>query len=200
MRPIRWSANDRYWGPFTFARDRHYRPLTVMLGSGQDEYPGARLRLSVFGFTLILALPQWVLEPLRRKVVPGWDEATIARLGRDWYWDEEEREFGFTIVEGALHLHYGPQTHSSDTARSKCWFFPWRQQRHIRRDLFDADGNFFYRLADKGNWRQFNKRFGEFAWRNQWTAEKAIEDVCPTVQFLFADYDAEQIIATTRIE
>jgi hypothetical protein len=200
MRAIRWSNNDHYWGRFTFSKDRHYRPFAVMLGSGHGEYPGAHLRLSAFGFTMIIALPQWVLQPHRRKVVPGWDADTITRLGRDWYWDETERQYGFLSAEGVLHLHYGLQTHSSDTTRSWCWFYPWRAQRHIRRDLFDAKGNFFYRLADKGDWRQYEKRFGKFAWRNQWDAERAIEEACPTVKFLFADYDAEQIIATTRIE
>jgi hypothetical protein len=62
-RAIRWSDHDRYFGPFTYARDLKYRKLSVMLGSGDgDDYPGCRLRLSIGSHTLIVALPA-IIKP-----------------------------------------------------------------------------------------------------------------------------------------
>lgn len=199
MKTIRWSDNDRYWGPFTYSRDRRYCPFTIMLGSGHDEYRGARVRLSAFGHTLIVALPQWVLEPHRRKVVPGWDAETTARLGRDWYWDEHEREFGFTIVEGAIHVHYGPQTHSSDTTKSKIWWIPWKSWRLVRHSLYDQHGEHWVdQPVHRG--RKHRERIGNRAWMNIWEAQRALEAACPTIQFEFDDFDGERITATTKIE
>lgn len=88
----RWSDSDHYLGPFTYARDKGWRPLAIVLQSGDDEYPGAQLRVSGFGHTLITAVPRWLIRPYREKVIAkGWDEATIARLGRDWYWNVDAR-------------------------------------------------------------------------------------------------------------
>lgn len=199
MKAIRWSSNDHYWGPFTYARERRYRTFSVMLGSGHDEYPGARLRLSLFGHTLITALPQWVLQPDRRKVFPNWDAATVARLGRDWYWDEHEREFGFTIAEGAVHIHHGPQTLSSETTKSKIWFIPWKSWRLVRHSLYDRGGDHWATLPSRHGRKQ-RKALGDRAWMNIWDAQRALEDACPTVQFEFSDFDGEKIVATTKIE
>lgn len=192
MRAIRWSDNDRYFGPFTYSRDsRHYRPLCIMLGSGRDEYPGCRLRLSAFGHTLNVALPaiirpwrQWNeirTEPTRSKMIASGCEPG--------YWNEHQREFGISLAEGAAHIHYGPQTHDSTTTKSKCWFYPWREHRCIRHSLYDLDGEHFADLPEWG-----------FRHKNGWTVKNAIEDACPVARFEFADFDGERIVATCRIE
>jgi hypothetical protein len=145
MMARRWGDNDTYFGPLTFARShRGYRPTAIMLGSGDDEYPGASLRVSVLGATVILALPGWLVPAERTKVYPtSWDAATIQRLGRNWYWDVKRREFGFTLSEGHLSLHYGRQTHDSSTEKSRGWFLPWRSWRHVRHSLYDLTGAHF---------------------------------------------------------
>lgn len=197
MKAIRWSDDDRYFGPFTYSRDRRgYRPFTVMLGSGHDEYPGARLRLSGFGHTLIIALPQWVLRPHVTKVTPAWDAATIARLGRDYYLDETEREFGFTYSDGHMSFHYGIQTHDSSTTKSKGWFPPWTQWRFVRHSLYDLAGEHFATIPQRE--RRFT--IGDAAWRNQWDVESAIKEACPSTSFEFDDFDGERIVAKTKIE
>lgn len=193
MRAIRWSDNDRYLGPFTYSRDsKHYRPFTVMLGSGDgDDYHGCRLRLSAFGHTLNIALPA-IIKPWRK-----WHEITteptrsqMIESGRNpGYWDSHERDFGFTAIEGALHVHYGPQTHDSTTTKSKCWFYPWREHRMIRHSLYDLEGDHF---ADMPEWG--------FSHKNGWTVKEAIEAACPVSKFEFDDFDGERIVATCRIE
>lgn len=192
MQAIRWSDNDRYFGPFTFARSRD-RKIAVMLGSGDgDDYPGCRLRISLGRSTLIVALPA-IIKPWRQ-----WVEITtqptrsqmIEQGRKPGYWDSHEREYGFTTFDGSFHVHYGPQTHDSDTDKVKVWFYPWREHKQVRHSLYDASGEHF---ADLPRW-------GGLGNRNGWTVKNAIEAACPVTKFEFEDFDGERITATCRIE
>ena len=194
MEAIRWSGeNDRYFGPFTYSRDRQaYRPFAIQLGSGDgDDYPGCRFRLSGFGHTLIVALPP-VIKPYRK-----WHEITteptrskMIKGGRDpGYWESYRREYGFTVTDGAVHYYYGEQTHSSDTDKTSIWSFPWREHQCIRHSLYDLDGDHFATLPEWG-----------FAHKNGRDVRNAIEAVCPVAKFEFADFDDEKIVATCKIE
>lgn len=186
----RWSDNDRYLGPFTYARDnRGYRPLAVVLGAAGDEdegddYSRCTLRVSGFGHTLIAALPP-VIKPWREKVVAkSWDAATVARLGRDWYWNVHRREYGFSCSDGFLQVFLGRQTHGSTTTQDWSKFLPWTQWRHVRRSLYGLDG--------------------EHVWTEQrprdWKATHAAVEACPSRTFAFADFDGENLTACTKIE
>lgn len=188
---IRWSDSDRYFGPFTYARSRD-RKIAVMLGSGDgDDYPGCRLRVSIGRTTLIVSLPA-IIKPWRK-----WHEITteptrsrMIEQGREpGYWDSYAREYGFTTFDGSLHLHYGPQTHDSDTDKVKVWFYPWREHRQVRHSLYDLEGEHFADLPEWG-----------FRHKNGWTVKKAIEEACPAARFDFDDFDGERIIATCKIE
>lgn len=192
MRAIRWSDNDRYFGRFTYANESGYRKFAIMLGSGDgDDYPGCRLRVSIGRHTLIVALPA-IIKPWRR-----WHEITteptrsrMIESGRKpGYWDTHEHEYGFSASEGAVHFHYGEQTNEWPGAKSKVWFFPWREHRQIRHSLYDLAGEHF---ADIPEWG--------FRHKNGWAVKNAIEAACPTERFEFADFDGERIIATCRIE
>lgn len=192
MQHIRWSDNDRYFGPFTFASSCHSRGLTIMLGSGDDDdYPGCRLRLGLGGYTLIIALPA-VLKPWRKWHIIN-TEPTRSQMitqGRDpGYWDTYSREFGFSFFEGSLHVHYGPQTRDSTTDKVKVWFFPWREHKCIRHSVYDLEGDLFAHLPEWG-----------FRHKNGWEVKNAIEAACPTRRFEFDDFDGERIVATCRIE
>jgi hypothetical protein len=190
MKAIRWSDNDRYLGPFTYARDsRGYRPLALVLGSGDDDdYPHCRLRLSGFGHTLVIRLPQ-IIQPWRRKVVvTSWDEATVKRLGRDWYYDTHEREYGFSYSDGHLSVYLGRQTNDSSTEQRWGCFLPWTQGRHVRPRLSDREGRLFATMPDRG---RFLDTYEE---------RKALEESCPSCAFRFEDFDGEDITAITRIE
>lgn len=192
----RWGDNDHTFGAFLYSADSHGdRPLSLMLDSGDgDDSPGCSFRVRSFGHTLVVALPQWCLQPWRRKVVPHWDAATIARLGRDWYWDTEPREYGFTLSEGHLSVHLGRQTMDSSTEQQWGWFLPWTQWRHVRHSFYDLSGEHFYTLQPR------RARLGHVGWNNHWTAEQAIKTACPAVVFAFDDFDGERIKAVTRIE
>ncbi|MBA1156946.1 hypothetical protein [Microvirga mediterraneensis] len=191
-RAIRWSDNDRYFGPFTYARERQYKRLALVLGSGDDDdYPGCRLRASAFGHTLIVALPP-IIKPWRQKVfATSWDAATVARLGRDWYWDTHEREYGFSCSEGFLQVFLGPQTHDSSTTKSWSKFLPWTQWRHVRHSMYGLDGEHFWTEPER------DMRLGR---GYDWEAIHAAQEACPSMTFAFTDYDGEELTAKTRIE
>jgi|HubBroStandDraft_1064217.scaffolds.fasta_scaffold12487_10 hypothetical protein len=183
----RWSDNDRNFGPFTFSWTgrKGYRPLAVILkswGSGDDG--PASLRLSLILFTFIVRLPP-ILYPQRHKVYPAsWDSATVARLGRDWYWDVKVREYGFSYSDGFFQLHYGicPGDSSLDQMWSK--FLPWTQWRHVRHSFYGLNGELFWTIPEGMKWDESRK----------------IEAACPTVAFTFKDFDDQELIATTKIE
>lgn len=189
----KWGDNDIYWGPLTFARDRSsYRPLALVLASGCEEYPGASLRLSGFGATCILALPQWLLRPYREKVFPGWDVKTIERIGRDWYWHIDRREYGVTVCDGHFNVDFGRQTMDSSTEQRWGCFLPWTQWRPVRRSFYGLDGEHVATLPDTG--KSYRGDPGRFQ------RERDIADATPTTSFAFDDFDGERIEATTRIE
>lgn len=184
MTAIRWSDNDRYFGPFTYAHEPRYRKISVMLGSGDGgDYPRCRLRLSFGAHTLIVALPQ-IIRPWRRWV----DTSRYEWSKGGGFWEQGEREYGFSTFEGSLHVHYGNQTHEWPGTKSKMFFYPWREHRCIRHSVYDTDGEHFADLPQ-----------GPYS-KNRWAAESALKDACPVSRFEFADFDGERIVATCRIE
>lgn len=193
MKPIRWSDGDRYFGPFTYANEARYRRFGVMLGSGDgDDYPGCRLRLHFGRRTLIIALPA-IIKPWRR-----WHEITteptrkqLIERGREpGYWDSYECQYGFTFVEGALHVHYGQQTHDSWTDKSKVFFYPWREHHQVRHSIYDLQGRLWAHLPE----------WGGLGNENGSVVRNALIDASPVAYFEFDDFDGERITATCRIE
>lgn len=188
----RWGDNDKHLGPFTYSHDGRYRPFAAVLFSADDEYPGCGLRLSALGHTLIVELPA-IIKPYREKVfAKSWDAETVARLGRDWYWNIDQRQFGFTLADGFLQVFRGRHTMDSNTDRSKGFFLPWTQWRHVRHSFYGLDGEHLATLPDTG------KSYRDDPAR--WDRERAIADSTPTVSLEFDDFDGERITATTRIE
>jgi hypothetical protein len=184
----RWSDNDSRFGPFTYSSDSRYRSFTAVLSSGVDEHPGCNLRLSAFGRTLIIELPA-IIKPYRVKVVPGWDAATVERLGRDWYWNEDEREYGFTVSEGHLSVPLGRQTNDSSTEQRWGYFLPWTQWRFIRHSRYDLAGEHFWTDHPRARWDT-----------PEHDENDAAKERCPSASFEFDDFDGERITAKTSIE
>ena len=199
MKHIRWGDHDKYFGPFTYAHSKkEFNPFAVILGSGDEDHPGSYLRIGAFHRTLICALPP-VIPPHRIKVIAGsWDAATVARLGRNWYWNITEREYGFSYDHSAgigsggfFQLFLGRQTNDSSTEQRRGYFTPWNNWRHVRHSFYDLEGKHF--------WSEPERKSAPFT-DEYWGNLRAAEAECPTRTFAFADFDGEKLTAKTRIE
>jgi hypothetical protein len=199
----RWSDNDTYFGPFTYASDK-YKSFAMVLGSGDDEeYPGCRLRMSALGHTLILVLPA-IIKPFKRKVYPtSWDEATVARLGRNWYFDNHEREYGFSYSKdmggvgggGFLQVFYGYEIDMEGFRQRWSCFTPWNNWQHVRRSLYGLNGEHYW-TEPKRNWKLLSMNERGLAH----DLDYKLQESCPTRTFRFSDFDGEVIDCKTRIE
>ncbi len=191
----RWSDNDTRFGPFIYAPDK-YRFLTFVLGSGYgEEYTGCRLRICALGRALILSLPPIILPFSEKVFVPEWrTNGTMERLGRDWYWNKVEREYGFSYDRGFLTISFGAQT-SSPTTR-KCWscLMPWKDWKPVRLSIYDLSGQLF---ATK-----YKDSFvvASADGQSKYELWSAVEASCPVRSFFFKNFDGEELTAKTRIE
>ena len=196
MNKRRYSGNDSHFGPFTLSRHNNdnWRPLGIMLDSGGDHEgsrnKGCNVKFHAAGRTLIVELPRLLPDFRIRHIAESWDAATVARMGRNWYEEVFPREYGFTISDGTVHIHYGPQTHDSDTTKNKVLWIPWKQLRHVRYSLYGLDGRQF--------WTQANGK--EIRGMTMYKAQRQAEADCPKAIFDFDDYDGQRMQATTYIE
>lgn len=181
----RLTDHDKNWGPFTLARWQG--SFSAVLQSGDDEDLECFLRFIAFGWALRIHIPA-IVQPHKKKVIASsWDEATVKRLGRNWYYDVTECKFGFSLSNMGngydfLQVFFGPQTHDSSTSKSWCTHLPWKQWSCVRNSVYDPDGNLF--AAEQR---------GDF--RGWWDAKEK----CPASYFGFEDFDGEMIVATCRI-
>lgn len=187
----RWSDEQSSFWFLTYSPDKHSKPFGVVLDSGSDDYPGCHLRLRGFGHTLIVECPP-LLRPWRQKIMAStWDAETVARMGRDWYWNEHPREYGFQISNGGFfRVFFGAQTDDSATDRSWSWLLPFTQWRYVRVSLYDTEGRHFWTQLDSAPSRGLDRIREEIA----------VEERCPAVWFAFDDFDGERITVRTYIE
>jgi hypothetical protein len=192
----KWSDQDVYFGPFTYSRDRDYKPLTLVLNSGDDEdYPGCTLRIRGFGHTLIALLPA-IIKPGKQKIiVKSWDAETIKRMGGNFYYDKHEREYGFSYRDGHLSISYGRQTDDSSTEQRWGTLLGCTQWRFIRESLYDLDGNLYGTAKQKPLTRKVI--LGDMSYYDQ---IREMKKSCPTMTFSFLDYDGQRLTASTQIE
>ncbi len=181
----RLTDNDRHFWRFDLGqRHTDWKPWSLVLQSGGDEYRGCALMMRAFGWSLRLRLPQIIKPFVIRHKATTWSAETIERMGRDWYAEVHRCEYGFSLSDGFLQVFLGPQTHDSLTTKSWCAHLPWTQWRHVRHSYYDTLGEHFWTEQDG----------------LQWAERQRMQDACPTVAFRIADYDGAEIVATTRIE
>lgn len=193
-RALRWGDNDRYFGPFTWSYSDHYPHWAIVLRSrGDDDLDSClcSLRVSLGKATFIVALPG-IIRPHRTKIYPeSWGAEIIERLGRDWYWDIDPRQYGFSLSDGLLIVYYGRTGGACMDSRIQqqwSYFLPWTQWRHVRYSLYGLAGEHFWTASSS---------FGQVG---AWEEYQAAKNACPAVQFKIEDFDGEEIVATTRIE
>lgn len=188
----RWSDNDRHWGPFTYSRDDpHNRPLSFVIDSGKGEHPGCHLLVRGFGHTVLVELPA-IIKPAREWVDTSryeWSNGPGAG-----YWDEHNREFGFSYHQGFLQVFHGQQTHDSRTDRTWCKHLPWTQLHFHRHSFYGLEGEHLR------SWLEPRRRQKGAPWFDRWQEQREFKDSMPKVRFAFTDFDGEAIEVTTVIE
>jgi hypothetical protein len=180
-------------GPFTFAWSDHYRTIAISAQSGDEDERKAYFRLSLGCVSFLAALPTWLIRPEKKRVqAKYWSAQDIERMGRDWYWEAIPREYGFSISDGHLSVHYGRVT--GDSSTEQCWgcFLPWTQWRHVRHSFYGLQGEILYD-------EESGYRLGDGA-NGNWEARRAREAAVPTAAFTIKDFDGEELTATTKIE
>lgn len=161
------------------------------LSSGNDEYIGCKLTLKIPGKYIYFRLPQWLLRPVRE--FKDLSHYVIDGAKPDWlrpnadgtygYWELHVRRYGFTYADRALHVYYGKQIMEWPGCKSKCYFLPWLEWRHVRHSLLTLDGAMW---AD--------------ATHQKFDGTERLQESQPSVSFKFADYDGEVITAKCRVE
>src|ERR1700751_1529425 len=84
-------------------------------------------------------------------------------------------------------MKYGCWTHDSSTDCSRSWFLPWTQWRHVRRTVYNCQGEHY---ADIPEWKGVEG----------WEKVRDIEETSPTLIMKFRDFEGKELTATTRIE
>lgn len=180
--PLCWGTTS--WRPWRLTLESH---------GGDDGEKWNTLNAYAFGYVARLYLPR-IIPPQRRKVqAQYWDAATIERMGRDWYWDEHRREYGFCLSEGHLQIYYGIQPGDSSLDQGWSCFLAWTQWRFYRFSLYQPDGTHFYAQYAKDR-----KKLGGGleATRHQMEAEEKVGKA----RFSMRDFDGELIEVTAHIE
>lgn len=158
------------------------------IGSGHindsDQSGSCYLHFHAGKLYLDLPIPR-IIWPHREKVIPvSWDAATISRLGRDYYWLETERRYGWYIFGDHFMVYLGRCTDDSKTEQKWSCFLPFATWRFVRHTLYNPDESIAW---EGGNRAPFQE---------MWDAEKKIEKQV----FRFRDFDGEEIEARTHVE
>lgn len=180
----RLTSNDRKFWFITYAKSS-WNPIRLVWssGGGDDEEIGNTLTGYAFGWVARAPVPN-VVRPFKIKhSAKTWGAETVARMGRDWYYEVFPREYGFSLNDGFLQLFLGAQTHDSVTTQLWCAHLPWTQWRFVRRSWYGIDGKHF--------WTEGSEK---------WEERQRMREAVPKVAFEFSDYDGKTIIATTSIE
>lgn len=187
----RWGDNDHHFGPFLFARDRSFKHLAALVSSGDDEYPGCSARLSFYGVTIIVRLPNIIKPYVSWVDLSGRDWAKVGPDGRKGYTQIDQREYGFSLNEGHLSVSLGRVTHDSSTEQRWGCFLPWTQWRYVRKSWYGLDGE---HLRTDWESKDIDVR------SNAWQVQRQFEEIMPKATFAFKDFDGEELTATTHIE
>ena len=177
--------------PFIKVEKASYEFISFSLNSGDGEdYPTCTFTACCFGKWITVQLPA-IIKPEVNKVYPKWDAATVARLGRDYYYDYTKREYGFTCSEGHVSLKYGRQTDDSSTEQRKGFFLPWMQWKFLRRTIYNHDGSLFANFPER---KTVEER------RTAWDKEYKAKQEVAKIHFMFNDYDGERIMVSCFID
>lgn len=169
----RWSDRDHHFGPFTYSRQDSYRPWGASIRSSG----GTHIMAHAFGVDLICELPNFL------QAQPRWvDTSMYEWASGPGYTDYDDVEYGVTLVERAVHVRFGRQTHDSSTDKSKCFFPPWWTSHAVREQYIDADGVISADVA-----------------KLPWHERHEVQNAVKRQTFSVRDYDGEVVTVSAYI-
>lgn len=188
---IRLINNDKHFGPITYGTV-DWNPVSVVWSSGDDDSPQSSVTVYALGKAFRVNVPN-IIKPLKIKhTAKYWDNETIKRLGRNWYYELVEKRYGFMLNEGFLQVFYGEHTNDSTSDKSWGYFLPWMEWRFVERRFYDLTGKLFATLPDTDKSKiKPSARLEE--------TEKVIKLV-PKAVFEVEDFDGNHVKVTTYIE
>jgi hypothetical protein len=135
-------------------------------------------------------IPQ-IFKPLKKWVDTS--KESWSKNPKGGYWEHIRREYGFTITDENIHLHYGIQPgcwssrDKKNSDHTKLFGIPWLQKRYVHEKFYRPD------------WKEFGicepKKNGGL----DFDLLHKIKDMVPKIKFRFNDFDGEEIIATCYI-
>ena len=153
----RLTNNDKHFGPVTYGKTT-FNPIRMTISSADDidESIGdsrtkkkCSLIVYLFGYVYRIYLPN-IIKPFRIKTIANWNEETVKRLGRNWYYEYFKKEYGFSIHDGFLQLFYGIQSDDDFKVKSesKSWFFPWRHNRLVEYTIYTENNDIHFTVKN----------------------------------------------------
>jgi hypothetical protein len=171
-KPIRWGGEeDKYFGPFTFHRNRSNEfGFNVRFGDGRD-CPQSYIRLHFGKLTVLFPIPS-IVKPWKMWIDTSkfaWSDNPAGG-----YWEFGYHDYGVVFSRTEMHWKFGPQSFLGfgGSNRSGCWFYPWCDTTLLSCTYTDLDGN----------------------------RCESNEDDKPVAVFLVHDFDGEVIEAKVAIE
>lgn len=152
------------------------------------------LTIHIGNFVARIYLPKIIKPHFIKIEAKDWSEETIKRLGRNYYYEYFNREYGFTYYEGNLTLKYGVQQGNGMyevNEQSKFWSVPWKQYRLVRDELYDANNVLFWKDE-----RLLDKSIDKSLIFDHYVAKSK----CSSIDFLIEDYDGEKVVLKTYLE
>lgn len=137
----RLGDNDKHYGPFIFSKREktkkkpsfyiHLSLCSQTKEQGVEEKPLKEvcanyimLFTSFYGSAAV-KLPWLIVKPKLRKVYPeSWNEDTVERLGRNWYYDVSDIQYGVSINAEDIHINVGTSSFS-EHGKSFIKRWPW---------------------------------------------------------------------------
>lgn len=175
-----------------------HQVFDLMFDSGDGphgDYPGNTFVVQALGWRVSFRLPD-LIQPAREKIVAQtWNAATVARMGRDWYWEYHRREFGVYLTKSNhFVIKYGEQTDSWPGDKTWSCFLPWGEWHRVEQTIYGRGGELWWTETKA----DIDKTVaaGGHGFDGYFAASK----LAPAVSFLFVDYDGEVIEARTIIE
>ena len=119
------------------------------------------------------------------------DWASVGKDGRKGYTDRIKRDYGITISDEYVHVHYGIQPGNwtsgdpKNSDHTKLFEIPWRMHRRVRYDFYRPDDTLFTTVKE--------------GIRLDFDAIREAESTTPKSKFKFKDFDGEENVAICHI-